>query len=340
MKVFITGINGFIGSWITARILNTTSWEVVGIDIRQNNLEDPKNNLLGHERLTFKCADMTQEWDWMDQQIQEADVVLPLAAIANPALYVKDPLRVFHLDFEVNLEIVKRCVAHKTRIVFPSTSEVYGMCGDAAFDEEFSNLTLGPTQKSRWIYSCSKQMLDRVIHAYGEHQGLPYTLFRPFNFMGPRLDDVHAVQEGSSRAISQFIGNAIYGRPIHLVGGGAQRRAFVYIEDALDALMLILENKNNVADQQIFNIGNPDNDHSIKEIAGMILNTVKAFPADVQKADQCELTVSDPAHYFGESYQDVDRRVPSIKRAEDILGWRPKTTLQEALDKTVAYYLA
>jgi nucleoside-diphosphate-sugar epimerase len=109
-------------------------------------------------------------------------VVLPLAAIATPSTYVSDPLKVFKLDFEANLDIVKLAVAYKTRLIFPSTSEVYGMCTDELFDEELSHLVLGPISKQRWIYSCSKQLLDRVIYAYGIHEGLNYTIFRPFNF--------------------------------------------------------------------------------------------------------------------------------------------------------------
>ena len=120
---------------------------------------------------------------------KKCDVVLPLVAIATPASYTREPLRVFELDFEANLDIVRKCVRYGKRVLFPSTSEVYGMSSDASFDEENSNLVLGPIHKQRWIYSCSKQLLDRVIYAYGQQQGLHFTLFRPFNWIGPKLDD-------------------------------------------------------------------------------------------------------------------------------------------------------
>ena len=143
------------------------------------------------------------------------------------------------------------------RVVFPSTSEVYGMCPDKEFDEDRSPLVYGPIAKPRWIYSASKQLLDRVIAAMGTAQGLKYTLFRPFNWYGPHLDNVDAPKEGSSRVLTQFLHNILYGVPIKLVDGGAQRRCFTYIEDGIDGLMTILENPKGKADGQIFNLGNP-----------------------------------------------------------------------------------
>ena len=142
--------------------------------------------------------------------MKKCDAILPLVAIANPAQYVKDPLRVFELDFEANLEIVRQCVKYRKRMIFPSTSEVYGMCPDAELNEETSPLVYGPIDKQRWIYACSKQLLDRVIYAYGVRDGVDYTLFRPFNWIGPKLDNVFEPKEGSSRFFTQFISNVIF----------------------------------------------------------------------------------------------------------------------------------
>ena len=106
-------------------------------------------------------------------------------------------------------------------MIFPSTSEVYGMCRDAEFDPENSELVLGPINKPRWIYSCAKQLMDRVIYAYGQQEGLDYTLFRPFNWIGAGLDSINTAKEGSSRVITQFLGHIVRGEPIKLVDGGA-----------------------------------------------------------------------------------------------------------------------
>ncbi len=184
LKILILGINGFIGSSLLEQCLAKTDWQLIGLDLSENKISE----FLKNPRLTFKKGDLNQEIVWIEQQIQQCDVVLPLVAIATPASYVSNPLDIFELDFEANLKIIRLCVKHKKRIVFPSTSEVYGMCIDEVFDEETSNFVLGPINKPRWIYSCSKQLLDRVIHAYGLKNELHYTLFRPFNWLGPKLD--------------------------------------------------------------------------------------------------------------------------------------------------------
>lgn len=168
--------------------------------------------------------------------------MLPLVAIATPIEYTRNPLRVFELDFEENLRIIRYCVKYRKRIIFPSTSEVYGMCSDKYFDEDHSNLIVGPVNKPRWIYSVSKQLLDRVIWAYGEKEGLQFTLFRPFNWMGPRLDNLNAARIGSSRAITQLILNLVEGSPIKLIDGGKQKRCFTDIRDGIEALYRIIEN--------------------------------------------------------------------------------------------------
>ncbi|HYA39209.1 MAG TPA: bifunctional UDP-4-keto-pentose/UDP-xylose synthase, partial [Candidatus Methylomirabilis sp.] len=257
----------------------------------------------------------------------------------TPATYVLDPLRVFELDFEANLAIVRQCVRYKKRVIFPSTSEVYGMSGDREFDEETSNLVLGPINKPRWIYSCSKQLLDRVIAAYGQQHGFKYTLFRPFNWIGPKLDNIMEPKEGSSRVLTQFIGNILRGKDIQLVDGGAQRRSFTYIDDGVDALMRIIANKDGCADGRIFNIGNPGNDMSVRELAETVVALVKTYPKYAALAEKTKLVTVNSGDYYGKGYQDILTRVPSIKNAEKYLGWKPLTDLKTALRKTLDYHL-
>jgi nucleoside-diphosphate-sugar epimerase len=288
----------------------------------------------------FTQGNLLTEKTWLEEHIKKCDAVLPLVAIANPALYVQDPLRVFELDFEANLTVVRLCAQHKKRVIFPSTSEVYGMCPDKEFDEETSNFVLGPTNKPRWIYSNCKQLMDRVIHAYGMRDALPYTLFRPFNWFGPKLDNVLDTRAGSSRALTQFISNILHGKDIQLVDGGKQRRSFTYIDDGIAALIRIIENRDNCATGQIFNIGNPENDVAIKELAELLISLIKTYPKYAALAEKTQL-INVPANtYFGEGYQDVSRRVPSIKNAEKRLGWKPEVDLKTGLMKTLDFYLA
>jgi nucleoside-diphosphate-sugar epimerase len=334
LTVLILGANGFIGSHLCEQILAKTDWQIIGFDLHAFNLEA----LRKQQRLQFKQGNIFTEQAWIEQAVQQADIVLPLIAIANPALYVKEPLRVFELDFEANLAVVRLCVKYNKRVIFPSTSEVYGMCPDLEFDEYKSNFVQGPINKPRWIYSCGKQLMDRLITAYGERDHLPYTLFRPFNFMGPRLDDLHQADEGASRAFTQFVGNIMRGQPIHLVGGGAQRRCYIYIDDAIEAIIKIIENKNDCAAQRIFNIGNPKNDISIRELVHLISTEMARYPQFAEHAKHVQLIDTTATNYFGAGYEDVQLRVPSIAQAQQYLDWHPQTPIAEGVSKTLEYY--
>lgn len=334
MKILILGINGFIGSSLAEQILAQTDWEIFGMDLGTNKLGDSIN----HPRLHFTEGDITIYKEWVEYHVKKCDVVLPLVAIANPAIYVQDPLRIFELDFEANLKIIRLCVQYKKRLIHPSTSEVYGMCPDNEFDEEHSVMVTGPVNKQRWIYSCSKQLLDRVIYALGIKENLNYTLFRPFNWLGPKLDNILDTGN-SSRVITQFISNILHGKDINLVGGGEQRRCFTDIDDGIDALMRIITNKDNCAERRIFNIGNPYNNLSVRELAELLISEIKHYPKYANAAAQTQLITVSADEYYGKGYQDVGVRVPSIKNAQQYLGWEPKVDMQTAIRKTLDYHL-
>ncbi|MEZ6187828.1 MAG: bifunctional UDP-4-keto-pentose/UDP-xylose synthase [Planctomycetota bacterium] len=335
MKVLILGVNGFIGHSLAKRILDETDWEVAGMDLESDRLQE----LLDHPRMRFLEGDIAIHREWIEYHVKRSDVVLPLVAIATPATYVTNPLGVFELDFEENLRIIRYAARYDTRVVFPSTSEVYGLCHDDAFDEFQSELVLGPIDKQRWIYSCAKQLLDRIIWASGEQQGLRFTLFRPFNWIGPGLDDIDAAKEGSSRVMTQFLGHLLRREPLRLVAGGHQRRSFTFIDDGTDALMKILANEGGVADRQIFNLGHPGNDCSIRELAEHMRAIVAEYPGyeDVLEASQIE--VVSEADYYGKGYQDMPRRVPNVQNARERLGWQPRVDLDQALRRTIAHYV-
>jgi nucleoside-diphosphate-sugar epimerase len=336
LRVAIIGANGFIGSNLTEHLLATKpDWTIHGLDIESQRL-DP---LQDHPRFQFTPGDILREPEKADALVREADVVLPLAAIATPIRYVRQPLAVFELTFEANLRIVRSCVEHGKRVIFPSSSEVYGMADDPAFDEQTTKLVTGPIDKHRWIYATSKQLLDRVIHAYHFEQGLRYSIFRPFNWIGPRLDYVLDAREGSSRVLTQFIGNVVRREDIRLVDGGFQRRCFIYIDDAIDALTRIIENRDGCADQRIFNVGNPKNDLSIRELGEMLIDLIEPYPGFEDVREKVQLVDVASKDYYGTGYQDISTRTPSVRNAEQYLGWKPTTELRTAIRKTIEYYL-
>jgi nucleoside-diphosphate-sugar epimerase len=333
-RILILGVNGFIGHHLSKRIVDTTDWEVYGMDMQADRVEE----LLDHERFHFFEGDITINREWIEYHVRKCDTVLPLVAIATPATYVKEPLKVFELDFEANLPIVRGCVRHGKRLVFPSTSEVYGMCPDREFDPESSPLVYGPINRPRWIYACAKQLMDRVIHAYGMKEGLDYTLFRPFNWIGSGLDNLNTPKEGSSRVITQFFGHMVRGEPIKLVDGGRQKRAFTYIDDGVDALMKIIANPGRIASGKIYNIGNPKNNFSVKELAGMMLKLAREYPEYRDNARKTKLVKTTAAQYYGKGYQDVQSRVPRIAGTMKDLGWRPRVDMRQALKRIFDAY--
>lgn len=333
-RVLILGVNGFIGHHLSKRILAETDWQIHGMDMQDDRVRD----LLDHPHFHFFEGDITINREWIEYHVKKCDVVLPLVAIATPATYVREPLRVFELDFEANLPVVRSCVKYRKRLVFPSTSEVYGMCTDAEFDSEASPLVYGPINKPRWIYACAKQMMDRVIWAYGMEQNLDFTLFRPFNWIGAGLDSINTPKEGSSRVITQFLGHIAREEPIKLVDGGAQRRSFTYIDDGVDALMRIIVNAGGVASGQIYNIGNPRNNLSVRELAVRMLELAAEYPEYREHAAKVELIETTAAEYYGKGYQDMQQRVPKIANTCADLDWQPQVSMDDALRRIFDAY--
>src|SRR5450830_831485 len=317
-KVLILGVNGFIGHHLSKRILETTDWHVYGMDMNTDRITELLEDDNYKSRMHFFEGDITINKEWVEYHVKKCDVILPLVAIATPSTYVKQPLRVFELDFEANLPIVRSAAKYGKHLVFPSTSEVYGMCHDEEFDPENSELICGPINKPRWIYSNAKQLMDRVIWGYGM-EGLNFTLFRPFNWIGAGLDSIHTPKEGSSRVLTQFLGHIVRGENIQLA------------DDGIDALVRIIANEGGVASGKIYNIGNPANNYSIRELAHMMLALAADYPEYADTAKQVKIVETTAGAYYGKGYQDVQNRVPKIDNTVNELGWKPQTTMEDAL---------
>jgi nucleoside-diphosphate-sugar epimerase len=183
------------------------------------------------------------------------------------------------------------------------------------------------------------QLLDRVIAAYGQQEGLRYTLFRPFNWIGPKLDDIDAAKEGSSRVVTQFIIDLFRGEPINLVDGGAQKRCFTWVEDGIEALMRIIANPDGVCDSQIFNVGNPDNECSVGELARLLAGLFEQRRDRIPNWQPPRIQEASSETYYGKGYQDILTRKPSIRKAQQLLGWQPLVSLDDALAFTFDAFL-
>lgn len=333
-KIGIFGVNGFIGHHLTKKLLDETDWIIYGADISETRVAQFADN----DRFKYTHINIRTDDAKVEEFVKSVDVVLPFAAIATPTLYIEDPLYVFELDFEANLQILRHCVKYNKRIIWPSTSEVYGMCTDDEFHPEASNLVMGPINKERWIYSSAKQLMDRLVWAYGNHNDLKFTIFRPFNWVGSGLDNIEDVGTSKARAITQFLGNILLDRDIVLVDGGHQSRSFTYVEDGVEALKRIIENKDGAADGKIYNIGNPDNNMSIRLFAEMLLEEAADYPLFAKHLPNVKIVVKDGSTHYGKAYQDMQNRVPCIQNIVTDLGWEPKVGVKEAIRHTLADY--
>jgi UDP-apiose/xylose synthase len=192
-------------------------------------------------------------------------------------------------------------------------------------------------QKERWSYAAAKQLLERLIWAHGRHHGLAFTIVRPFNVVGPRMDWLQGVDgEGLPRVLAAFMGALLKGEDLRLVDGGGQRRSLVYVDDFVDAIARLLDRRQQ-ARGEIFNVGNPDNDVTIRALAeamrleyarlrpGARLGALREVPAD---------------ELYGEGYDDTRSRVPDVDKAARLLGWRATTSLAAMLPPIVADYVA
>ena len=348
MKVLLLGGGGFIGSHIAARLLQSTPHAVWVYDLSLDKLTDS----LGHPQLTYIQGDIRSDHARLEELVKDADVVVDLIAYANPALYVAIPLEVYRLNFTENLVIAEYCVKHCKRLIQFSSCEVYGKTvvsllrdtlpepenpAHAVFHEDTTALILGPVNKHRWIYSCAKQLLERILHAYGLEHKLNYTIIRPFNFIGPRIDYLPGERDGNPRVFSHFVQALQDGSLMRLVDGGHQQRTYTYIEDAVDCIVRILDNPHEVCNQEIFNIGSPNNEVSIRELA-LKMRDIYARRWWDGKRRLPELVEVAGTDFYGAGYDDSDRRIPDITKATTLLGWKPQYDLDETLEHSMRYW--
>jgi UDP-4-amino-4-deoxy-L-arabinose formyltransferase/UDP-glucuronic acid dehydrogenase (UDP-4-keto-hexauronic acid decarboxylating) len=178
-----------------------------------------------------------------------------------------------------------------------------------------------------------------VIWAYGKKENLPFTLFRPFNWIGPRLDSLDSARIGSSRAITQLILNLVEGTPIQLIDGGEQKRCFTDVAEGVECLFRIIENRDGICNGQIFNIGNPDNEASIRRMAEILVEKFEKHPLRDRFPPFAGMVEIESRRYYGDGYQDVQHRRPSIDNARKLLDWNPQIMLDASIDETLDYFL-
>jgi UDP-apiose/xylose synthase len=340
----ILGCGGFIGSHLVERILNDTNWCIYGVDRNPSKISPHLSN----PRFAYANIDIDSA-DAVEGYIRKSDTVVSLVALCNPSLYNTIPLEVIRSNFTRPLAIVEKCAKLGKRLVHFSTCEVYGTTvshkagmpfnsNTDIFREETTPLVLGPVRAQRWTYACAKQLLERAIYAHGVEHGLDYTIVRPFNFIGPRMDFLPGIDgDGVPRVLACFMDALLSQKPLKLVDGGRNRRTFTDIADAVGAVMAILEQPQK-STGRIFNIGNPSNETTIAELAKTMIALYRNLRPECADFPYCAQTVTS-TEFYGAGYEDSDRRVPDISAARTQLGWNPTASLADALTSAMTFFI-
>jgi len=316
MKVLITGGAGFLGSHLTDAFLargdDVTILDVIGdLKIRQH---------LGNPRFHY-VRESVFNTEILDGLVMRADLVYHMAAVVGVEHYVADPYEVLNVNINGTQNVLKAAYKHSRKVVMASTSEVYGRNPKIPFSED-DDRVLGSTRVDRWCYSTSKAAAEHFCFAY-HRLGLPVVVVRYFNVYGPRLDKLDV-----GRVITIFMGQVLRGDPVTVIGDGRQTRCFTYVEDAIRATVAAGLDPRAVGG--LFNIGN-DREFSILELAETMIRAA---------GSSSRITFVKQENVYGESYEDVPRRVPALARMHEILGVRAETSLEDGLRPTIEWFRA
>jgi len=348
--ILIVGVAGFIGSHLLEKIIRERTWSVIGVDmVSPTKIQQ----LLGAEkkwasRFEFHQMNIVHAGDDLKALVARCDVVINLAAICNPSEYIKQPVNTINSNFTDAQDCINFCVEHDKHLIHFSTCEVYGRTlasyglpkedpQNYILDEETTPMIMGPVSAQRWCYACAKQLVERLIYAHGTENNLKFTIVRPYNWIGPRMDYIPGVDgkdDGQPRVLASFMTALMKGDPLVLVDGGQVYRTFCFVDDAVESVVRMVDHPEKSIGHA-FNVGNPKNNIQIKELAKLMIDlysnltgkpngTVREVPG---------------VEYYGKGYEDSDLRIPSMRLVKSQLDWEPKTSLREAMEATMKVFI-
>jgi nucleoside-diphosphate-sugar epimerase len=315
-RALVTGGAGFIGSHLAEELLASGWW----VDVLDNLSTGRKRNLAalgGHPGLTFIEGSATDEAT-LARLIPQADVVFHLAAAVGVKLIVDQPVQTISTNIKATELVLELAARHGAKVLVASTSEVYGKLDVEKFAES-DDLVLGPTDKSRWCYAASKIIDEHLALAYARQTGLPVTVLRFFNTIGPRQTGQYGM------VVPRFVRQALAGEPITVYGDGSQRRSFTWVGDATHAMIALIQHPSSAG--QVFNVGHTK-DISIGELAQLVKKLTHS-------RSEIIFVPFDEA-YESAGFEDMARRLPDISKLRELIGYRPTLDLPQMLDAIVA----
>ena len=310
-KVMVTGGAGFIGSKLVEKLLND-DYEVFVYDVvplnKANRLKDIKTNPnFYYEEGDLRDKNKIQQW-----YVKDATHLYHLASVVGVNLYIEDPLALIDIVVGGTRTLLELASINNTRVLFTSTSEVYGKNPNTPWNES-DNRVLGTTSVDRWSYSSSKAVCEHMLFALHRSKNLPFTIVRFFNVYGPGQAPIFVI----SKSVHQVLNN----NSPFLYDSGKQTRCFTYVDDAIEGV--IKASRSPKANGEIFNIGS-NIETSMEKAINLIVKHSK-------KNLQIKEFITD--NEYGERYEDIPRRIPDVSKAKEILDWEVKTTLEQGIEK-------
>ena len=311
--ILVTGGAGFIGSHLVERLLADGNPVVVIDDFSTGSAKNLQgaagdSKLRVIESKISTCAELPE-------LAARAKAIYHLAAAVGVELVVKSPIHTLETNLHETEVLLKAAASHRVPLLLASTSEVYGKSEKSVFSED-DDLLIGPPNRSRWGYACSKLMDEFLALAYAQEKALPVTITRLFNTVGPRQTGRYGM------VLPRFISAAQHGEPLIVHGDGLQSRCFCFVKDTVEALVRLQNCP--AARGEVFNIGSTE-EISILELATLIIATLGS-------KSKIEFIPYDQAYAPG--FEDMRRRKPSIEKLATIVGFRPATTLRETIQRT------
>jgi UDP-glucose 4-epimerase len=317
MRALITGGAGFIGSHLCEALL-ASGHQVLLLDNLSTGSMDNIAHLKGRPGFEY-FIDSVENEGLLAELIDRSEVVFHFAAAVGVKLIVEQPVYTIETNVHGTEVVLKHANKKKKLVVIASTSEVYGKSEQVPFRED-SDLVMGPTPKHRWAYACSKAIDEFLALAYWKERKLPVIIVRFFNTVGPRQTGQYGM------VIPNFVRQALAGEPITVFGDGTQSRSFTHVADVVDALMkLVVEPK---AIGQVINVGN------IEEVT--ILHLAERVRTLSGSASTIRLVPYEQAYESG--FEDMPRRVPDLSKAEKMIGYKPRHTLDDILLQVIDYF--
>ena len=316
MKYLITGGAGFIGSHLCKTCLQYENNQVVVLDNLTTGSYDNISHLTYHkERFSFVCGDVCDK-QLVQSLVKEADVVYHLASSVGVKLIMDKPISTITNIINGTQTVLQMCCKYWKPLLITSTSEVYGKSQKFPFEEDDDTI-MGNTQKHRWAYAFSKAIDQFLAFAYYKERKMPVIVVRLFNTTGPRQTGQYGM------VVPKFIKNALEGKDLIVHGDGTQKRCFTHVDDAVNALYRLLPNK--TAYGQLFNIG------SYNQIS--ILDLAKKIIRITNSNSNIKFITYEQA--YGQGFQDMKRRVPSIEKIKKHLGYQPQKTIDDIIQDIV-----